>query len=186
VFERSRTRGRRRLCSKGSRTGARRGHRRRAATHVRPASSTSPTHGEHRGLPSLLPALFALSALPVGVPSSRHCLGAPRRRLPKDDAAPCSAGKVQGRGYPKPCAPDEPVRAGALGCPAGELGSSYPRRAAPSSLDAPRASRLWFVVLAVAPFWWWSGETRWRSRRTPALNPGRDPPPLPGVCEGAG
>jgi hypothetical protein len=120
----------------------------------------------------------ALSAPPVGVPSSHQCLGAPRRRLPKDDAAPCPTGEVQGRGYPKPCAPGEPVRAGALGWPAGEVGSTHRRRAAPSSLDAPSASCLWIVVLAAAPFWWWSGETRWRSRRTPALNPGRDPPPI--------
>jgi hypothetical protein len=58
------------------------------------------------------------------------------------------------------------------------------RRAVESG--CPRASRFWFVVLAVTPFWRSSGETRWRSQRTPALNPGRDPSPLPGVCEGAG
>jgi hypothetical protein len=120
------------------RDARRRVRRRRTA---KPATPSPPTHGEHRGLPSFLLALFAFFTLPVGVPSSRQCLGAPRRRLPKDDAAPCSAGKVQGRGNPKPCAPDEPVRAEALGCPAGELRSSYPCRAAPSSLDA-RARRV--------------------------------------------
>jgi hypothetical protein len=47
----------------------------------------------------------------------------------------------------------------------------------------PRASRSWFVVLAVSPFWGGSsGEARWRNQRTPALNPGRDPSPLPGVA----
>jgi hypothetical protein len=33
--------------------------------------------------------------------------------------------------------------------------------------SAKRASRLWFPVLVVAPFWSWSGGSRWRSRRTP-------------------
>jgi hypothetical protein len=94
------------------RNARRRVHRRRAATHARPATSTPPTRSEHHGLLSPLLAPVVLSALPVGVPSSRQSLGAPRRRLPMDDDASCPAGEAQGRGYPKPCAPGEPVRAG--------------------------------------------------------------------------
>jgi hypothetical protein len=43
--------------------------------------STPLTRSEHHGLPSPLLAPVVLSALPVGVPSSRQSLGAPRRRL---------------------------------------------------------------------------------------------------------
>jgi hypothetical protein len=68
-----------------------------------------------------------------------------------DDAVSCPAGEVQGRGYPKPRAPGEPVRAGAWAALLGKKGARP--RAAPSSPGAERASRLGFLVLAVVPFW---------------------------------
>jgi hypothetical protein len=77
-------------------------------------------------------------------------LGAPRRRLPMDDAASCPAGMVQGRGYPKPRAPGEHVHAEARAALLGKLRTS-PRRAVEPC--AARASRPRFHVLAVVPFW---------------------------------
>jgi hypothetical protein len=113
------------------RSGRRHEHRRRAAAHAKPATSTPPTRCERRGHPLLLAPPSCLVPLSVGTPSSRQLPSASSRCLPKDGAASRLAGESLEPWLPQAASTRRTRSGRTSGCFAGRTeGHPAPRRRA--------------------------------------------------------